>query len=78
MRLWIPVLWLIAGALVGGILGWSGVLCGNGTCSLTGSLSGGVMFGGLVGLAVAGRGCPTCAFRPQVRPGDHHAPTYDS
>lgn len=68
MRLLTPLAWLIGGATVGGLVGWSGILCFNGTCAITGSWMGGAVFGGLIGLAIAGRGCPSCAFLPRTEP----------
>jgi len=69
MRRLTPWLWLIGGAAAGGLIGWSGVLCGDGSCSITGTWAGGAVFGGLLGLGFAGRGCPSCAFLPrEARP----------
>jgi len=68
MRLHTPLAWLIGGATVSGLIGWSGILCADGACAITGSWTGSAVFGGLIGLAIAGRGCPACAFMPRKVP----------
>jgi len=68
MRLLTPLTWLIGSATIGGLVGWSGIVCANGTCVITGSWMGGALLGGLIGLAIAGRGCPSCAFLPREEP----------
>lgn len=55
MRFLTPVVWLIGGAAVGALVGWSGLLCADGSCALTGSWLGGAVLGGFGGLAIAGR-----------------------
>lgn len=39
-------------ALVGGAVGYSQILCGDGGCAITGSPYGGAVFGGVLGMAV--------------------------
>ncbi len=78
MRLFTPLAWLIGGAAVGGLVGWSGVLCPNGACAITGSWMGGAAFGGLIGLAIAGRGCPSCAFLPREEPVEPEPSKHDA
>ncbi len=53
------ILGLVLGAVAGGVLGYSQVLCPGGTCPLTGSWLGGALLGGALGLLIAG-GCPAC------------------
>jgi hypothetical protein len=50
----------IIGAAIGGILGYTQVLCPGGTCAITGSWYGGALFGGMFGLFISG-GCPLCS-----------------
>lgn len=45
------LLGVIAAAAVGGIIGYSQVLCPGGTCAITGSWYGGAVFGGLFAAA---------------------------
>jgi hypothetical protein len=47
------------GAVVGGVVGYSQILCFDGTCPLTGSWVGGALIGGFLGMMVTG-GCPAC------------------
>jgi hypothetical protein len=67
------VLGIAIGAVVGGLIGYSQVLCAGGQCVITGSWYGGAILGGLVGMFLTG-GCPACATTrceprsPQTRP----------
>ena len=45
---------IAAGALIGGAIGFSQVLCPDGQCMITGSWFGGGTIGGLLGYAAAG------------------------
>lgn len=62
--------WIIVGAVIGGLIGWSGLLCPNGACAITGTWVGGALFGAFGGMAIAGGGCPACAFTPRQEPGN--------
>ena len=46
---------LAIGAVAGGVLGYTHVLCPGGTCPLTGSWFGGALLGGVVRPAAGGR-----------------------
>ncbi len=48
------------GAGIGGLIGWSQVLCFDGACPLTGSWAGGAMLGAFLGFMLSG-GCPACS-----------------
>ena len=50
----IQVLATVAGGVLGAGVGYSGVLCADGSCPITGSWYGGAAFGGLLGLAIGG------------------------
>lgn len=54
------LLGLIFGVLVGGIIGYSQILCFGGTCPLTGTWLGGAAIGGLLGHLLLG-GRTACA-----------------
>lgn len=41
------------GVAVGALVGWSGLLCPDGSCAVTGTPYGGGFLGGLLGLALA-------------------------
>lgn len=59
--MWRQIAGLLGGAVIGGAVGYSQVLCPNGACVFTGSWYGGAMFGGLLGLMLlggAGTGSP--------------------
>lgn len=47
-------MFILAGAVVGGLVGASQVLCPDGSCMITGSWFGGGTVGGLLGFAAAG------------------------
>ena len=47
-------LFIAAGALVGGLVGFSQIMCPDGSCMITGSWFGGGTVGGLLGFAAAG------------------------
>jgi hypothetical protein len=59
MRLLPTLLIIAASAVLGGFIGHSQVLCADGTCVITGSWYGGAIFGGLLGMILAGA-CPAC------------------
>lgn len=42
---------VVAGAAIGGAVGFSQLLCPSGSCALTGSWYGGALFGGLLAAA---------------------------
>jgi hypothetical protein len=49
------------GAVIGGIVGYSQILCmAGGACPLTSSWYGTAIFGGILGFLIAG-GCPACS-----------------
>ncbi len=49
------------GAIIGGIVGYSQILCtATGACPITGSWYGAAIFGGILGFVIAG-GCPVCS-----------------
>lgn len=50
MRVWIG---LAIGALVGGLIGYSQLLCPDGSCAITGSWFGGSILGGFGGTFLA-------------------------
>jgi len=39
-------------ALLGGVIGFSGLICPDGSCAITGSWYGGATFGGLIGFGL--------------------------
>ena len=45
--------WIVLGALLGGAIGYSQILCPDGSCQITGSWQGGAIIGGWFGLLVA-------------------------
>lgn len=66
---------LITGAVIGGLVGYSQILCPDGQCALTGSWYGGAAVGGLAGMILLGGGCcagGACAVKPS-QPDDNPA-----
>lgn len=51
------IAWILAGAALGGALGYFQVFCPTGECALTGSWYGGAVIGGLLGLVLSSGGC---------------------
>ena len=51
---------ILIGGVLGGVIGYSGILCPSGACPLTASWYSGALLGGIFGLMLSG-GCPACA-----------------
>lgn len=67
---------IAAGALIGGAIGFSKILCPDGQCMITGSWFGGGTIGGMLGYAAAG--LLPARIDPRTLPGGEADPDADA